>query len=194
SRGDLTKVASVLVVLLLVAGAVVIGMNLAEDDSELPSADLGTPDSTDSEEVDLCGGPRPAPDDEPPEVSDWTEEVQRLYTLRAQAFEEIDAELLCQVYAPTSEGLVRDVELLQEYADAGVRTQDLSFEVIDAEVVERDGGTVVVEISDRLPAYQLVDDDGEVMEDKPGTENESWMAELVPIADEGSSTPSWRFG
>lgn len=194
SRGDLTKVASVLVVLLLVAGAAVIGMQIFGGDDELPEAGLGTPGAVEETQVDLCGGPRPAPEEEPAEVTDWTQEVQRLYELRAQAFEDLDAELLCQVYAPTSEGLVRDVELMQEYADKGVRTRNLSFEVIDAELVEQNGGTVVLEISDRLPAYQLINDAGEVVEQKPGMDNDTWTAELIPIADEGTATPTWRFG
>ncbi|NED96650.1 protein kinase [Phytoactinopolyspora alkaliphila] len=192
SRGDLTKVASVLVVLLLAAGAVIIFMQLSGNDDELPEAGLGTPDSVDQADADLCGGPRPAPEEEPPEVSDWTQEVQRLYTLRAQAFEEVDAELLCQVYAPTSEGLARDVELLQQYADARVRTQNLSFEVIDAELLEQNGGTVVLEISDRLPPYQLIDEGGDVVREVEGTE-QTWAAELVPVADVGSQAPTWRF-
>jgi hypothetical protein len=183
----------VLVVLLLIAGAVIIGMQLFGGDDELPEAGLGSPDSVDATQADLCGGPRPAPEEEPAEVSDWTQEVQRLNSLRARAFEEIDAELLCQVYAPTSAGLVADVELLQQYADAGVRTQNLSFEVIDAELLEQNGGTVVLEISDRLPPYQLVDEEGEVVQEVEATE-QTWRAELVPIADEGSETPTWRLG
>lgn len=194
SRGDLTKLASVLVVLLLVAGAVVIGMQIFGGEDDLPGAGLGEPGAVEETQVDLCGGPRPAPEEEPPEVSDWTQEVQRLYGLRAQAFEELDAELLCQVYAPTSKGLIRDVELMQEYAERNVRPQNLSFEVIDAELVERNGGSVVLKISDRLPVYQLVDTDGEVVDQKPGMENETWNAELVPIADLGTATPTWRFG
>jgi hypothetical protein len=190
----MTKVASVLVVLLLAAGAVILGMQIFGEDDELPEAGLGNPESVDGGQSDYCGGPRPAPEEEPPEVSDWTQEVQRLYSLRSQAFEEVDAELLCQVYAPTSEGLVRDVELMQEYADHDVRTQNLSFEVIDAELVEQHGGTVVLEISDRLPPYQLVDGSGDVVEEKEGMEHDTWSAELVPIADDTSDTPTWRFG
>ncbi|WP_158543002.1 serine/threonine protein kinase [Phytoactinopolyspora halophila] len=195
SKGEMTRVVSVLVVLLLLAGGAVLVMQLVEDDDELPEAGLGTPDEVgEGQQADLCGGPKPASDEAPPEVSDWTEEVQRLYELRARAFAEIDAELLCQVYEPTSEGLVRDVELLQEYADNDVRTEDLSFEVVDVELVEEEGGTVVLEVSDRLPPYRLVDSDGEVVEEKGGMEHDTWLAELVPVADEADETPTWRFG
>lgn len=193
SRRDLAKVASVLVVLLLAAGAVVLGMQIFGGDDQLPEAGLGTPDSVEDAEADLCGGPRPAPEEEPPEVTDWTQEVQRLYNLRAQAFEEINAELLCEAYSPQSDSLVRDVQLLQEYVDQGVRTRNLSFEVIDVELVEQNGGTVVLEISDRVPPYQLVDENGEVVEEKPGMDNDTWTAELGPIADSESVAPTWRF-
>ncbi|WP_207782776.1 protein kinase domain-containing protein [Phytoactinopolyspora limicola] len=193
SKGDVTKLASVLVVMLLIAGAIVLFTEAFGGDDELPEAGLGNPEASDTGPSDYCGGPRPAPDEEPPEVADWTQEVQRLYTLRARAFEEVNAELLCQVYAPTSQGLVRDVELMQEYADNDVRTQNLSFEVVDAELVEQNGGTVVLEISDRLPPYQLVDGSDEVVEDKPGMDGDTWTAVLVPVADDASGTPTWRF-
>lgn len=193
-KTEATWLVSGLVVVLLVVGAVIFILQLQGGDDELPEAGLGNPESVDEGQSDLCGGPRPAPEEEPAEVTDWTQEVQRLYTLRAQAFEEIDADLLCQVYAPTSEGLVRDVELLQEYAENEVRTQDLSFEVINADLVEQNGGTVVLEIADRLPPYQLVDTDGDVVETKEGIDHGTWTAELVPIADEPDQTPTWRFG
>ena len=51
---------------------------------------------------------------------------------------------LCEVYAPTSQVLADDAELLQLYADAGVHTEGLAFEVVTAELVSQEGGRVVL--------------------------------------------------
>jgi hypothetical protein len=116
--------------------------------------------------------------------------VQSLYALRTEAFAEVDASALCDVYTPTSQVLAEDAELLQLYADAGVHTEGLAFEVVTAEMVSQEGGRVVLEITDRLPPYQLVDDSGEVVAEKEGLPEETWQAELVPAPD----ASGWRFG
>jgi eukaryotic-like serine/threonine-protein kinase len=94
------------------------------------------------------------------------------------------------VYAPTSQVLADDAELLQLYADAGVHTQGLAFEVVTAELVSQEGGRVVLEITDRLPPYQLVDSEGTVKAEKEGLPEATWQAVLVPAPD----ASGWRFG
>jgi hypothetical protein len=191
----MTRLAMALAVVLVVAGVALVALQMfGPDDAGIPGAGLGTPSSEAEAPAELCGGPRPAPTEAPPEVTDWTQEVQRLYSLRAQAFEEINAQLLCQVYAPTSTGLAGDAELLQSYADEGIRPEGLAFEVVTAELVSQTGGRVVLEITDRMPAYTLVGEDGEVVEEKAAIPDQTWQAELVPIADDDSPTPTWRFG
>ena len=117
--------------------------------------------------VDLCGGPQPAPTEEPPQVSDWTQVVRSLYALR-RGIRRGRRLGTCDVYTPTSQVLAEDAELLQLYADAGVHTEGLAFEVVTAEMLSQEGGRVVLEITDRLPPYQLVDDSGEVVAEKEG--------------------------
>lgn len=190
SRKDGAWVAIALAAVLLAVG----GFFFLSDDDPLPGAEVGNPGGTAEAPVDLCGGPQPAPTAAPPTVTDWTQEVQRLYELRAQAFNEVNAELLCQVYAPTSTGLAADAELLQTYADEGVRTENLSFEVITAEVVSQNPGQVILSITDRQPEYTLVDDDGNLVETKAAMGDETWEAELIPVADEGATAPTWRLG
>ncbi|TDE13470.1 protein kinase domain-containing protein [Jiangella asiatica] len=192
-RIDGIWIASALVVLLLAAGAVLVGMRVFGEDDLTTGPGTGSSPTDANASTDLCGGPQPAPTTPPPTVADWTQEVQRLYSLRAQAFEEGDAELLCQVHAPSNPVLAEDAELLQEYADAGVHTEGLAFEVVNAELVSLDGGRATVQITQRIPDYQLVDDDGEVVQDIDGTGDEPWEAELVAVANE-DGTSSWRFG
>jgi len=192
-RVDVMRViALVIAIPVIVAGAAFAVMQLTNggDPESLPGADrLNSPGEAEVP-VDLCGGPQPAPTEEPPEVSDWTQVVQSLYVLRTEAFAEVDASALCDVYAPTSQVLAEDAELLQLYADAGVHTEGLAFEVVTAELVSQEGGRVALEITDRLPPYQLVDESGEVVAEKEGLPEATWQAELVPAPD----ASGWRFG
>jgi serine/threonine protein kinase len=193
-RFDIARIALVVAVPVILAGAVFAGLQWANGDrnepSTLPGADRVTAPGEADVPVNLCGGPQPAPTEQPPEVSDWTQVVQSLYALRTQAFAEVDATALCEVYAPTSQALADDAELLQLYADAGVHTEALAFEVVTAELVSQEGGRVVLAITDRLPPYQLVDDDATVVAEKDGLAEETWQAELVPAPD----ASGWRFG
>ncbi|HEX2361567.1 MAG TPA: serine/threonine-protein kinase [Jiangellaceae bacterium] len=192
-RVDLARIAMVVAIPVILAGAVFAALQWWGDDGEpesLPGANRLTSPGEAEIPVDLCGGPQPAPTEQPPEVADWTQVVQSLYLMRAQAFNEVDAQALCDVYAATSQVLADDAELLQLYADAGVHTQGLAFEVITAELVSQEGGRVVLEITDRLPPYQLVDADGTVKAEKEGLPEATWEAELVPASD----ASGWRFG
>lgn len=192
-RRDGLWIVSALVAILLVAGAVLVGRQMFGDDSRSGPV-TGSSPSDSNASTDLCGEPQPAPSVQPAEVSDWTQEVQRLYSLRAQAFEESNPELLCQVHAPSNPVLADDAALLEEYQEAGVHTEGLTFEVVNAELVSQEAGTVTLTITQRIPEYQLVNADGEVEETFEGTDDETWEAELVAVADEGGETASWRFG
>ena len=188
------RIAMMVAIPVILAGAVFAALQLwggNGDPETLPQADRLTSSGEEAAiPVDLCGGPQPAPTEQPPEVSDWTQVVQSLYTRRAEAFNDVNAEALCDVYAPTSQALADDAELLQMYADSGVHTQGLAFEVVTAELVSQEGGRVVLQITDRLPPYQLVDDDGAVQAEKDGLPEATWQAELVPAPD----ASGWRFG
>jgi hypothetical protein len=190
-RDIVARIALVIAVPVILAGAVFAALQWrnGDDPSTLPSADRLTAPADADVPVDLCGGPQPAPTEQPPAVTDWTQVVESLYSLRTQAFAELDATLLCDVYTPTSPVLSRDANLLQAYADAGGRVDGLAFEVVTAELVSQEGGRVVLAITDRLPPYQLVDDDGEVVAEWEGLPEETWQAELVPAPD----ASGWRF-
>lgn len=192
-RKDRLWIVSALVALLLVAGVAIVGWRIFGDDTPTSGPGTGSSPSDTEASTDLCGGPQPAPTAAPPAVTDWTQEVQRLYSLRAQAFEESNAELLCEVHAPTNSILVDDAELLEEYADAGVHTEGLTFEVVNAELVSQEGGRATVTITQRIPDYTLVNEDGEVEQEIAGTEEQTWDADLVAVANPDGTT-SWRFG
>lgn len=187
SRKDMLLVGLALLVALPVVGLGAWGVwnqLRGEDANMLPGAGRVTSQAATEEPQDLCGGAQPAPTEEPPEVTDWAPVVEGLFNLRARAFAELDAELLCQIFAPTSPHLAADYELIQDYQDAGVRPRGLSFEVVDVELISEEGELpVVLEITDRTPSYELVDEDGEVVEQLEGFREGTWHAELVVAAD-----------
>lgn len=193
SRRDVVLVALALVVAVPVIGLGVVAvwnqLTGNPDAAVLPGA--GRVTAAAEGEENLCGGPQPAPTEEPPQVTNWTPIVEELFARRAAAFNEQDAELLCELFAPTSPYLVSDYELLQTYNDEGVRTDGLRFEVINVEQVSEDGEQpVVLEITDRVPPHQLVDEEGEVVAELDGESEATWEAELVVAPD----ASGWRFG
>ncbi|HEU4539609.1 MAG TPA: serine/threonine-protein kinase [Jiangellaceae bacterium] len=187
SRKDFLLVGLALLVALPVVGLGAYGVwnqLRGEDVSMLPGAGRVTSPGSTEEAVDLCGGLQPAPTEAPPEVTDWTPVVEGMFELRATAFTELDPERLCQLFAPTSPHLAADYELIQDYQDAGVRPRGLQFEVVDVEVISEAGELpVVLEITDRITPYDLVDEDGEVVEQLEGVPEGTWRAELVVAAD-----------
>lgn len=187
SRKDVLLVGLALLVALPVVGLGAYGVwnqLRGEDVSMLPGAGRVTSPGGSEEPQDLCGGLQPAPTQEPPPVTDWTPVVEELFTLRAAAFTGLDPELLCDLFAPTSQHLAADYELIQDYQEEGVRPRGLRFEVVDVELVSAEGELpVVLEITDRITPYDLVDEEGEVVEQLEGVPEGTWRAELVVAAD-----------
>jgi serine/threonine protein kinase len=190
-RDVLTVVAIVLTLPVIALGVMVVVNQLrGGDPSDLPLAGRATSTDESNESTELCGGPQPAPTEQPPEVSDWTNVVEHLYDQRAAAYAELNSELLCEVYSPTHPRLARDYEVLQAYADEGVMAVGLQFEVVTAELVSQESGLVVLEITDRVSPYQLVDAEGVVVDVREGVPEATWEMELVPAAD----ASGWRIG
>lgn len=161
------------------------------DAAMLPGAGRVTAPADAEGDSDLCGGPQPAPTEAPPEVTDWTPVVERLLTVRADAFNQLNPELLCEIFSPVSPHLAADYDLMQEYRDHGVHPSGLRFEVINVELVsEEDAVPVVLEITDRVPPHQLVDESGEVLNEVEGVAEATWRAELVVAPD----ASGWQFG
>jgi serine/threonine protein kinase len=160
------------------------------DAAMLPGAGRVTAPADAEGESDLCGGPQPAPTQAPPDVSDWTPVVERLLAARAEAFNVMNPELLCQVFSPVSPHLAIDYDLMQEYSDASLHPTGLRHEVINVELVSEEGDVpVVLEITDRIPPHQLVDESGEVAREIEGEPETTWRAELVVTPD----ASGWQF-
>ena len=116
--------------------------------------------------------------------------VRELNNARSEAFAKGDPSMLCKVYVPTSETLQADLELMNLYDRRGVRAQGFQFQMESVTLVSQEAGRVILEITDALPPYPLVDDEGRERATQPGKPKLTWRAELLPAPD-GSS---WRYG
>jgi hypothetical protein len=115
----------------------------------------------------------------PPEGSGWGATLAALDADRSRAFAAGDAGRLATVYAPGAPALRRDRELLSELAGAGLRAADLRLTVTDVSVLSRGPHRVTLTVTDVMPAYRLVDDDGDLVEERPGRDAETWTVELA---------------
>jgi serine/threonine protein kinase len=191
-RRDLARLATYIVVPALLVGAVLLGWQWANSDEE--SADTLSavrPQGVGKAAASaICGGPAPAPTAQPPAPEDWAVVVRELNNARSEAFAKGDPSMLCKVYVPTSETLQADLELMNLYDRRGVRAQGFQFQVESVTLVSQEAGRVILEITDALPPYPLVDDEGKERATQPGKPKLTWRAELLPAPD-GSS---WRYG
>lgn len=188
-RDILAGLAVVLTIPIVVFGVYVLWHQITGDDLPLAGR-ASAPEEAADESSELCGGQYPAPEQQPPSPDDWTGVVENLYTLRAQAFIELDSEVLCEIYAPSHPRLARDYEALKDYAEEGVHVEGLSFDVVTATLVSQESGLVTIEITDRISSYQLVDETGDVVHNEPASQDQTWQMELVPSEDGAS----WRIG
>jgi serine/threonine protein kinase len=190
-RRDIIYGLAIVLALPVIALGVYVVWSQVFGDGELPLAGRADdPSGEVDDSSELCGGQYPAPEQQPPAPEDWTGVIENLYSERAQAFVELDSELLCDIYAPSHPRLAEDYEALRAYSDEDVHVEGLSFDVVTATLVSQESGLVTIEITDRISPYQLVNDQGEVLHDEPPSGDQTWQIELVPSADGAS----WRIG
>jgi hypothetical protein len=149
-----------------------------------------TSDAASAAAIELCGAPQEPPEEAPELADDWAEVVSALYLRRSAALVTGQTSLLCEVYDPLSTGLVSDLELDAAYEDQGVRPDALVFVVEEATLVEQEGALLLVEVTDQLEPYRLVNASGETVAELDGIPSETWQARLVP----DPSGTHWRFG
>lgn len=124
-----------------------------------------------------AGGPAQGPSAAPAAV-DWASVLGALDSRRAGAFGLLDASLLAQVYAPGARPLAVDRAALRRLSAAGVHAVGLDLQV-DRVVVRSAGARyAVLDVVDRLPAYDLAAG-SDVVQRQPGRGAASWRIRLV---------------
>lgn len=134
---------ALLVSLLLIVGSVV-GLRAAvqaEDGPEPPP--VPTPAPTPAPTEVQVGESRPT-------TVDWVSVLEVLDRRRARAFAAGDARLLDEVYAPGSRPGAADAQLLEQYADRGLRVTGLRMRLLDVRLLHATNRRAQLRVVDRL--------------------------------------------
>jgi hypothetical protein len=85
-----------------------------------------------------------------PTTVDWVSVIEVLDRRRARAFAAGDARLLDLVYAPGSRPGAADAELLERYAEGGLRVTGLRMRLIDVRLLHATDDRAELRVVDRL--------------------------------------------
>ncbi|HEU0129357.1 MAG TPA: protein kinase, partial [Mycobacteriales bacterium] len=113
---------------------------------------------------------------------DWTATLAALDAARSAAFARADARGLDAVYAPASAPLAADRALLARYAARRTRVADLHLVPVTVVPVRADDAVAVLEVTDRLLPYTVVDAAGRPVERWPGRDARRWRITLRRVA------------
>jgi len=120
----------------------------------------------------------------------WAATLQALDAARSHAFATADAARLTEVYAPGAPALRRDLAVLGRLAGAGLRARGLRLTPMQVAVdssVPVAGVTpprrVRLDVEDVMPAYDLVDRKGAVVEKRSGRGRVRWTVTLERSGD-----------
>jgi eukaryotic-like serine/threonine-protein kinase len=120
----------------------------------------------------------------------WREVLARLDERRARAFADADPGALTAVYAAGSEPLAADLARLHGLASRGLRARGLRPLPRSVRPLEVGRSGAVLQVTDRLPPYLLVDRSGGVVARPPGRDATTWRITLLPAGDQSRS--GWR--
>jgi eukaryotic-like serine/threonine-protein kinase len=103
-----------------------------------------------------------APAAAPTAADRWVSVVQRLATMRSQAFDQADPSLLASVYLAGTAAYDTDRATVQSLAGRGLRAKGFAATVEHVTVERSDASTARLHVVDRLSGYTLVDAAGAV--------------------------------
>jgi hypothetical protein len=115
--------------------------------------------------------------------ADWPGVLRELDRRRTIAFHRGDAEGLHRVYRAGSPALREDAADLAELAAAGLRARGLRLDLGRVSMREVAPGQVLLDVVDRMPAYDVVDRSGRPVSRVPGRGDRQWLVTLVPASD-----------
>jgi hypothetical protein len=183
-----TVVATVVAAGALLGGAVVAGIRWADatagpDPVRVRAVEPADPGRADPGRAD--------PERADPERADtdWAAVLRRLDQRRSAAFARGDVEALDRIYVSGSAALRRDAATLGALVRRGLTASRLRMDVRAAVLRSTTGGRVVLEVVDRMPAYDLVDRAARVVGTQPGRGDRTWTVTLVA---EAGARGEWR--
>lgn len=119
-----------------------------------------------------AAGVRPGPS--------WRAVLGGLDRARAAAFRAADPAGVARADAPGSAALRRDRAAVAELRRRGARPRGLRWDVLDVTVERAGPPGVTLRVTDRMPAYDLVDVEGRVLVSRPARRETVWRVTLLP--------------
>lgn len=117
-----------------------------------------------------------------PTSVDWMDVVRGLDTGRADALVRRDPAGLAAVYAAGATGRAADTATIARLSANGLRVSGAAHRITRA-TAHRDGRTVLVTVTDSLPAYRVLDDDGRVVGATAPRRSATRVLEMVEVGD-----------
>jgi hypothetical protein len=118
----------------------------------------------------------------------WAQLLRQLDATRAQAFARGDRAALRTVYADQSPAYRRDAKGLRRLSRAGLHVRGLRLTDIRVTDARRRSNEVVLRVSDRLAAYDVVTSSGDVRRHEAGRGRTAWRVTLA----RADPTAEWR--
>jgi eukaryotic-like serine/threonine-protein kinase len=113
-------------------------------------------------------------------VSSWRAILGVLDQRRAAAFAAADPAALATVDAPSSPALRADRQLATELRQRGARARGLQWEISRAAVDSAGPPAVVLRVTDRMSAHDLVAANGAILHSQPARGEARWRVTLLP--------------
>jgi hypothetical protein len=121
--------------------------------------------------------------------ADWASVLRELDDRRSSAFARAAADGLLKVYVAGSPALREDTADVAHLAAGRLRARGLRMVIGSVQARAAAPGRVLLDVSDRMPPYDIVDREGRVVRREPGRGERSWQVTLVPATD---AVGEWR--
>jgi hypothetical protein len=115
----------------------------------------------------------------PQSAQQWTQLLAALDDQRESAFARTDARLLDEVYAMGSVPLAADQQAVRSLAAAHAIAPGVRHEVVRLSVIRSDAQHAQLQVTDRMPAYRIVDDAGATVRTVPARGERTFHVELA---------------
>jgi hypothetical protein len=92
-----------------------------------------------------------------------------------------DPDALADAYVPGSAALATETARLQQLLDERLVVRGLELELVRVDPLSATGDHAVLEVTDRLPGYDLLDAAGRLLEHRPARGARTWRVELRRI-------------
>lgn len=120
-------------------------------------------------------------------VPSWRAVLAGLDRRRAAAFAAQDPAALAAVDAPSSAALRTDRQTASELRRRGASPRGLRWDIVDLAVDSAGPPGVVLRVTDRMPAHELIGANGAVLASRPARADRAWRVTLLP------GPGGWRF-